>query len=39
MLVAALKRKLLGGSVVRGKIGFSYFPVDGTKTICLFEGL
>ena len=38
-MLAALKRKLLAGSVVRGKIGFSYFPVDRTKTICLFEGL
>ena len=36
---AALERKLLAGSGVRIKIDFSYLPLVGTKTICLFEGL
>ena len=31
--------KLLVGSVVRGRIDFSYLPVVGTQAICLFEGL
>ena len=38
-MLAALKRKLLSGSVVREKIDFSKFPVVGTKTVCRFEGL
>ena len=38
-MLAALEGKLLAGSVVRGKIDFSYLPVAGTQTICLFEGL
>ena len=38
-MLTALERKLLAGSVVRGKIDFSYLPVVGTKTVCLFEGL
>ena len=31
--------RLLVGSVVRGSIDFSYLPVVGTRTICLFGGL
>ena len=31
--------KLLVGSVVRGRIDFSYLPVVGTQAICLFETL
>ena len=38
-MLTALEEKLLAGSVVRGRIDFSYLPVVGTKTICLFEGL
>ena len=38
-MLTALERKLLAGSVVRGKIDFSYLPVVGTKTVCLLECL
>ena len=38
-MLVALEGKLLAGSVVRGKIDFTYPPVVGSKTICLFEGL
>ena len=38
-MLIGLEGKLLAGSVVRGRIDFSYLPVVGTKTICLFEGL
>ena len=38
-MLIGLEGKLLAGSVVRGTIDFSYLPVVGTKTICLFEGL
>ena len=38
-MLAALEEKLLAGSDIRGKIDFSYLPVIGTKTVCLFEGL
>ena len=34
-----LERKLPAESVLRGRIDFSYLPVVGTKTTCLFEGL
>ena len=34
-----LEGKLLVESVLRGRIDFSYLPVVGTKTTCLFEGL
>ena len=37
--VSCPREKLLAGSVVRGRIDFSYLPVVGTRTICLFEGL
>ena len=37
--LTALEGKLLAGSVVHGRIDFSYLPVVGTKTICLLEGL
>ena len=38
-MLAALKRKLLSGSVVREKNRFLQVLVVGTKTICRFEGL
>ena len=34
-MLVSLGGKLLAGSIVRGRIDFSYLPV----TICLFEGL
>ena len=38
-MLTALEGKVLAASVVRGRIDFSYLPVAGKKTICLFEGL
>ena len=37
-MLTVLEGKLLAGSVVRGRIDFSYLPVAGKKTICLLEG-
>ena len=37
MMLVALEGTLLAGSVVRGKIDFTYPPVVGTKTVCLFR--
>ena len=36
-MLVALEGTLLAGSVVHGKIDFTYPPVVGTKTVCLFR--
>ena len=36
-MLVALEGTLLAGSVVREKIDFTYHPVVGTKTVCLFR--
>ena len=38
-MLAAPGGKLLAGSVIRGRIDFSYLPVVGAQAICLFERL
>ena len=37
--ISYLWEKLVAGSVVRGRIDFSYLPVVGAQAICLFERL